>query len=177
MIESLACAGFARSIELADFNQHPRVREADHRTVRAAREFLRQIKAAIAHENAVAIASAAKRLDELRSNWLNPPDLVDIVPEVVPGYPDRILPKNEKAAAELKKRTLTNLYGFSKPQSTLRPFFKRYEDSGINLPPLPGIFPDLDHGRGARRGADTFQSNAANPHDRRGTRRMAERAV
>jgi hypothetical protein len=28
----------------------------------------------------------------------------------VPGYPDRILPKNEAAAAELKKRTLTNLY-------------------------------------------------------------------
>src|SRR5690606_24256425 len=64
---------------------------------------------------AVAIAEAAKRLDELRNNWLNPPDLVDIVPEVVPGYPDRILPKNEKAAAELKKRTLTNLYN-ARPQ-------------------------------------------------------------
>jgi hypothetical protein len=37
------------------------------------------------------------------------------VPEVVPGYPDRILPKNEKAAAELKKRTLTNLYN-ARPQ-------------------------------------------------------------
>ena len=35
--------------------------------------------------------------------------------EVVPGYPDRILPKNEKAAAELKKRTLTNLYN-ARPQ-------------------------------------------------------------
>jgi len=32
------------------------------------------------------------------------------VPEVVPGYPDRILPKDEAAAKELKKRTLTNLY-------------------------------------------------------------------
>jgi type II restriction/modification system DNA methylase subunit YeeA len=64
---------------------------------------------------AVAIAKAAKRLDELRNAWLNPPDLVDIVPEVVPGYPDRILPKNEKAAAELKKRTLTNLYNM-RPQ-------------------------------------------------------------
>lgn len=39
----------------------------------------------------------------------NPPDLVDRVPEVVPGYPDRLLPKDEKAAKELKKRTLTNL--------------------------------------------------------------------
>lgn len=67
------------------------------------------------NSRAVAIAKAAKRLDELRNAWLNPPDLVDIVPEVVPGYPDRILPKNEKAAAELKKRTLTNLYN-QRPQ-------------------------------------------------------------
>jgi len=64
---------------------------------------------------AIAIAKSAKRLDDLRNAWLNPPDLVDIVPEVVPGYPDRILPKNEKAAAELKKRTLTNLYN-ARPQ-------------------------------------------------------------
>jgi type II restriction/modification system DNA methylase subunit YeeA len=64
---------------------------------------------------AIAIAKAAKRLDELRNAWLNPPDLIDIVPEVVPGYPDRILPKNEKAAVELKKRTLTNLYN-ARPQ-------------------------------------------------------------
>jgi type II restriction/modification system DNA methylase subunit YeeA len=56
------------------------------------------------------IAAAAARLNELRENWLNPSDLVDRVPEVVPGYPDRLLPKNDAAAAELKKRTLTNLY-------------------------------------------------------------------
>lgn len=59
---------------------------------------------------AVAIAEAAKRLNELRENWLNPEDLVERVPEVVPGYPDRVVPKDEKAAAILKKRTLTNLY-------------------------------------------------------------------
>ncbi len=35
---------------------------------------------------------------------------MDIVPEVVPGYPDRILPKDARAAAILKGRTLTNLY-------------------------------------------------------------------
>jgi hypothetical protein len=64
---------------------------------------------------AIAIAKAAKRLDELRNAWLNPPDLIDIVPEVVPGYPDRILPKNDEAAAILKKRTLTNLYN-QRPQ-------------------------------------------------------------
>ena len=56
------------------------------------------------------IADAARQLDELRSNWLNPADLVQRVPEVVPGYPDRILPVDDEAAAELRKRTLTNLY-------------------------------------------------------------------
>ena len=59
---------------------------------------------------AQAIAAAAEHLNTLRENWLNPPDLVERVPEVVPGYPDRILPKDEAAAQELKKRTLTNLY-------------------------------------------------------------------
>ncbi len=56
------------------------------------------------------IAAAAARLDELRENWLNPADLVERVAEVVPGYPDRILPRDDAAAAILKKRTLTNLY-------------------------------------------------------------------
>ncbi|WP_210252027.1 class I SAM-dependent DNA methyltransferase [Rhodoplanes serenus] len=64
---------------------------------------------------AKAIAAAAKRLDELRNAWLNPPDLVRIEPEVVPGYPDRILPRDTQAAAILKKRTLTNLYN-ERPQ-------------------------------------------------------------
>jgi len=59
---------------------------------------------------AAAIADAARRLNELRENWLNPPEWVQRVPEVVPGYPDRWLPVDEKAAALLKKRTLTHLY-------------------------------------------------------------------
>lgn len=58
---------------------------------------------------AEAIAAAARRLNELRENWLNPADWVDRIPEVVPGYPDRIIPKLGHEA-ELKKRTLTNLY-------------------------------------------------------------------
>ena len=54
------------------------------------------------------IAAAAKKLDDLRRAWLNPPDLVDIVPEVTPTaapgeaprrYPDRIVPKTVEAAA------------------------------------------------------------------------------
>lgn len=56
------------------------------------------------------IAAAAARLNELRENWLNPPDLVRREPEVVEGYPDRILPVDEAAEKELKKRTLTKLY-------------------------------------------------------------------
>jgi len=59
---------------------------------------------------AIAIAAAAARLNEMRENWLNPADLVVREPEVVPGYPDRILPRDEAAAKELAKRTLTNLY-------------------------------------------------------------------
>jgi hypothetical protein len=38
------------------------------------------------------------------------PNLVERVPEVVPVYPDRIVPVSPKAAAALKTRTLTNLY-------------------------------------------------------------------
>jgi type II restriction/modification system DNA methylase subunit YeeA len=60
--------------------------------------------------HAQAIAAAARRLVELRDNWLNPPEWVQRVPEVVPGYPDRLIPVDDTAAAELKKRTLTNLY-------------------------------------------------------------------
>jgi len=56
-----------------------------------------------------AIADAARKLNELRENWLNPPQWVDRVPEIIPGYPDRLIPKPEYVA-ELKKRTLTNLY-------------------------------------------------------------------
>jgi len=78
-----------------------------------------------------AIASAAKELDTLRSRWLNPPEWVkeDVLefPASVDGpwarmvtNPNkdgigtaryvRLVPVDDKAAAALKKRTLTNLY-------------------------------------------------------------------
>jgi hypothetical protein len=60
-------------------------------------------------DHARAIAEAAHRLNCLRENWLNPPEWVECVPEVVPGYPDRIVAKPGHEA-DLKKRTLTNLY-------------------------------------------------------------------
>lgn len=56
------------------------------------------------------IATCARKLNELREAWLNPSDLVKKVSEVVPGYPDRLLPVNSNAEATLKERTLTKLY-------------------------------------------------------------------
>jgi len=55
------------------------------------------------------IATVAARLNQLRENWLNPPEWTDRVPEVISGYPDRIVAK-PGFEEKLKKRTLTNLY-------------------------------------------------------------------
>ena len=63
-----------------------------------------------ADPRAIAIAEAARELNEKREAWLNPADLVVRQPEVVAGYPDRILPRDEAAAKVLKTRTLTQLY-------------------------------------------------------------------
>ena len=50
-----------------------------------------------------------RKLVEARDGWLNPMEWIDRVPEVVPGYPDRIIAKPGQEA-NLKRRTLTNLY-------------------------------------------------------------------
>ncbi len=58
------------------------------------------------------ISAAAIRLNELRENWLNPPEWTDWVrtpEEEKAGYPARPVAK-PGCEAELKKRTLTNLY-------------------------------------------------------------------
>ena len=79
-----------------------------------------------------AVAAAAKKLDELRANWLNPPEWTKTEVLTFPGSADgpwrryvtdvdpargvgtvrypRVVPKDAAAAAELKARTLTNLY-------------------------------------------------------------------
>ena len=64
---------------------------------------------------AQAIASAARRLVELRDRWLNPPEWVEWIEEPVLGYPPRPVPRDGQAAKALKKRTLTNLYN-ARPQ-------------------------------------------------------------
>ena len=78
-----------------------------------------------------AIAEAAKELDALRNNWLNPPEWTCQEVLEFPGSVDgpwaryvdepddrgigtvrypRIVPRDEECAKQLKKRTLTNLY-------------------------------------------------------------------
>jgi len=59
---------------------------------------------------AAAIEAAAKRLDELRNGWLYPADLIQRVPEIVAGFPDRMIAKDQKAVRTLAARTLTALY-------------------------------------------------------------------
>jgi hypothetical protein len=53
-----------------------------------------------ADPRAVEIASAAAHLVLLRDNWLNPPELIRRISEVVPGYPDQILAKDETGACQ-----------------------------------------------------------------------------
>ena len=57
-----------------------------------------------------AIGEAARALDEARRRWLNPPEWVREEPDVLPSLPARLLPVDEDAAKQLRKRTLTNLY-------------------------------------------------------------------
>ena len=61
---------------------------------------------------AVDIACASRRLVTLRDRWLNPPEWVGWV-EMAPGFPKQPMPRDDDAAAELKRRTLTRLYNAS----------------------------------------------------------------
>ncbi|AVQ00383.1 class I SAM-dependent DNA methyltransferase (plasmid) [Ahniella affigens] len=63
---------------------------------------------------AIRIAKASKILVDARDRWLNPTEWTERLPEVVPGFPDRIVAKSGHAA-DLKKRTLTNLYNARPP--------------------------------------------------------------
>jgi type II restriction/modification system DNA methylase subunit YeeA len=82
-------------------------------------------------EQQAAIATAARELDELRERWLNPPEWVTEEVLEFPGAVDgpwarfvhdpdergigtvrypRLVPRDDAAAAQLARRTLTNLY-------------------------------------------------------------------
>lgn len=64
------------------------------------------------NKNAKAIATAVQELIKLREHYLNPPEWTEwvITPEeLAAGFPGRFVPKPGREA-DLKKRTLTNLY-------------------------------------------------------------------
>ena len=69
----------------------------------------------VADQRATDIADAASRLVELRERWLHPPEWIDWVDEPVPGYPKRPVTRDEAAAKQLRRRTLTHLYN-ARPQ-------------------------------------------------------------
>lgn len=56
------------------------------------------------------IEAAARNLNALRENWLNPADLVGEEAKVVGGLPSRRRPRSEAARQQLARRTLTTLY-------------------------------------------------------------------
>ncbi len=63
-----------------------------------------------ASPHGLAISMAAKRLNELRQLWINPPDLTKSVRAIAEGYPDTVRPVDDAAAIILKRRTMTKLY-------------------------------------------------------------------
>ena len=63
-----------------------------------------------ADPHAQQIAEATRALVAARDRWLNPSDLTQTVPEVVAGFPDRVVPKDAASATALRGRTLTALY-------------------------------------------------------------------
>jgi type II restriction/modification system DNA methylase subunit YeeA len=68
-----------------------------------------------ANSRAKRIEAAARVLDQLRSEWLNPAELVERVAELGTGYSARIRPRSKEAEKVLAKRTLTNLYNQNPP--------------------------------------------------------------
>lgn len=67
------------------------------------------VTAARALPSAPHIERAAVRLNELRTNYLYPSDMVADVPDE-PGFPNRKVPKDAEAAKVLAHRTMTRLY-------------------------------------------------------------------
>ena len=55
------------------------------------------------------IAESSRELVSLRDKWLDPEEWIERIPEVVTGYPDRVVPRKGHGK-DIKKRTLTNLY-------------------------------------------------------------------
>lgn len=87
-------------------------------------------------DRAKLIAAASKELNRLRENWLHPSGLVVRIDEVVEGYPSRWAPIDDKAALELKKRTLIALY--NNPPPWLANAHKELDDAVAKAYGWPG---------------------------------------
>ena len=73
------------------------------------------------------LGEAGRDLEKYRSAWLNPDGLFVMEEEVEKGFPDRLVPKNAKAAVELSKRTMTNLY--NDPPTWLTAIHERIDEA------------------------------------------------
>ncbi len=76
---------------------------------------------------APAIEKAAANLDTLRTRWLYPANLVDEQPEIMAGFPSRLVPRDDAARVELAKRTMTALY--NKPPEWLREAHRQLDEA------------------------------------------------
>lgn len=65
-------------------------------------------------ETRSAISVAAIALNKLRDSWLNPREWIESVPEIVSGFPSRLLPRLGHEI-DVKKRTITDLYNEAPP--------------------------------------------------------------
>lgn len=86
-----------------------------------------RVDKARAHLAAPAIEAAAMNLDTLRTRWLYPDNLVAEQPEIVPGFPSRLVPRNDAARVELAQRTMTALY--NKPPVWLKEAHRQLDEA------------------------------------------------
>jgi hypothetical protein len=93
----------------------PSAKKSGKQSARATQAAQAALTSPAIREHAERIALAAKRLNDLRESWLNPPEWTQRVPEVVPlgmtasPYPERIVARDGHEK-ELAERTLTRLY-------------------------------------------------------------------
>ncbi len=99
----------------APYGNHPTARRYNHSRTFQTFPFPDSLTLDVSAANyannprAQVVATAARALVDARDRWLNPSEWIDRVPEVVAGFPDRIIAKAGHED-DLKKRTLTNLY-------------------------------------------------------------------
>ena len=87
------------AVGLIEFVLERRMERGEQASAKTISQYFTTFYTAIASETL-----AAQRLVELRDRWLNPPEWVEWVDELVPGYPKRPVARDEHAVKALKKR-------------------------------------------------------------------------